>query len=145
MRPRQLNLHLALRHLIGAAVAVAWVLGAVSCCHMAQSGNDMPQMPAASTSAVGHAAAHHAVAVAEHGAVLTHLCTHRCSDVGMAVLQACQVTGFVALIVIVAMAAVAVPLAGPVVAGTRDPPIPIRPFNQYLGRNILDRICICRC
>ncbi|UVO12872.1 hypothetical protein NM962_01510 [Mycobacterium sp. SVM_VP21] len=109
---------------------------------MAQS--EMPRLPSSAISAVGHAT-HHAVAVTEHGASLTHLCTHKCADLGTAAIQACEVIGFVALTLIVAMVAVAAPLAGPVVAGTRDPPIPIRPFNEYLDRNILDRICICRC
>ncbi len=145
MRHRKMNLHPALRHIIGVAVAVSWLLGVITCCHVARAETQVLPPPAAAISAVGHAAANYAVAAAGHGAKLTHLCAHKCADLPTAAIQACQAAGLVALMVIVAMAAVIAPFAGPVVAGTRDPPLPVRAINDYLGRNILSRICICRC
>lgn len=145
MRHRHLSLHPALRHIISVAVVVAWSLGVVLCCNSGHSGSEMPRMRHSSLGAVGHHVVHHELAVVGDGAALTQLCPHRCGDFGAAIVQTCAIAAFVALIVIVAMTALAAPFTGPIAAGTRDPPVPIRSYNQYLGRDILDRICICRC
>lgn len=142
MRRRAKDLHPSLRFAIAAVVAFAWLLGA-ACCLAGPSRHASAPMPAAPGLAHGIAEhVHHPIVV--HRTAITRSCVHHCTDPVTPALWASQEAGLAALALIVAMVAVAAPFAGPVTAGTRDPPPAFRAVHDHLGRNILTRICICR-
>lgn len=150
-RPSRLNAPLRLG--IAAVVAVAWMLGVIACCPVSP-----PAASAAPVAGSGHA--HHAVAGhaqhavgghAQHGdtgagrgGVISRACPHGCPHLSTPAMHAGQAVDLLAPTVVAATAVPAAPFAGPVVAGTRDPPVPIEAVHDHLGRNILTRICICR-
>lgn len=149
MNHHRSRLNAPLRLGIAAVVAVAWMLGVIACCPVSQ-----PAASAAAVAGVGHGLAGHAQhgvgGHAQHGdtgaartGVISRACPHHCADMSTPAMHAGQVVDLLAPTV-AATAVLAAPFAGPVVAGTRAPPVPIEAVHDHLGRNILTRICICR-